>query len=740
MGLFFVSGFPALLYQVVWQRALFAIYGINIESVTIIVSVFMLGLGLGSMAGGWISKQPRVPLLMVFGLVELGIGIFGIFSLKLFHYMAQFTDGGSSLGTGASTVALLLVPTTLMGSTLPILTEHLVRLSRNVGSSVGGLYAVNTLGSAAACFAAAVFLMARFGESGSVALAASINAIVGLTVLSLHFAFQPGSQFQIAEMAACARGGPALSFKIALPVAGLTGAVSLGYEILWYRAFSMAFSGRAPAFSLLLGYYLAGIAFGAMVCRSLCRRVSDGALQSQVRKISLFVIGANLMGYLVLPAMGFLARYHVALCLPLVSVATALLGATFPLMTHASVKPDAQAGRGLSWLYFSNIVGSTLGSFVVGYVLMDVWTIRRIAVAIALTGAALGAAMLAGSQTSGRRRAIDLAWCAVIAILIAGGSTPLFDRIYERLEAKQDFQASYTYRDVVETRSGVAAVTQDLEVFGGGVYDGIINTDLVHDVNMLYRPFSISLWHPAPREVLVIGLSGGAWTQVIAQHPQVEKVTVVEINPGYLQIIRKYPAVASLMKNPKVSISIDDGRRWLVRNPGARFDVIVSNTTFNWRAHSSNLLSSEFLQLIRRHLKPGGVFFYNTTDSGEAQLTGVTVFPYGVLIGSCLAVSDSPIQLDVERWKRVIAEYKIDGVPVLDLRKPEHQMRFNNLIAQYPASEQTASIRARNQAKRIITDDNMGTEWLYTPPPPSVEIVRLRGSSRAQSLDPPGLH
>jgi spermidine synthase len=188
-------------------------------------------------------------------------------------------------------------------------------------------------------------------------------------------------------------------------------------------------------------------------------------------------------------------------------------------------------------------------------------------------------------------------------------------------------------------------------------------------------------------------------------------LVAVEINPGYLRIIRKYPQVRSLLDNPKVSIEIDDGRRWLVRHPSAKFDVIVSNTTFNWRAHTTNLLSREFLDLIRRHLKPGGVFFYNLTGSEEAQLTGLTVFPYALMVGNCLAVSDSPFQLDIERWKRIISAYRIDGAAVFDSNDPAHRKKFEELVRTYTTAPQTDAIRAANRAKTIVTDDNMGAEW-----------------------------
>jgi predicted membrane-bound spermidine synthase len=713
--LFFVSGFPALLYQVVWQRALFTIYGVNIESVTMVVSAFMLGLGLGSLGGGWLSERRGVPLLAVFGIAELGIGLFGVFSLGIFRFVAQYTAGTSALGTGAITFILLLLPTALMGSTLPILTEHLVRSSGNVGRSVGSLYFVNTLGSAAACFCAVVFLMYRLGESGSVLLAAAINATVGLTVLILHFTLPKNYAAAVPAGQLSVPGGrratPALAFHLAVWLAGLAGLVSLAYEILWYRAFSEACQGRAPAFALLLGFYLTGIAFGGRVSAKLCRKMDGAGLRQHLRNLGLFVIVANLLGYMVVPALGYLSRYHPVLALPLVSLVTTLLGAAFPLISHAAVIPDARAGRGLSRLYVSNIIGCTLGSLIVGYVLMDIWGMCQIAVAISLTGIALGTAILLGSATAGRSRMIYLACCAALGGLVIVSATPLFDRIYERLDVGRPLPDSFAYRDVVETRSGVAEVTRDLKVFGGGVYDGRINTDLVHDTNGLYRPFSISLWHNAPREVLMIGLSTGAWAQVIANHPQVEKLTVVEINPGYLKLIKKYPAVRSLLSNPKVSIVIDDGRRWLVRNRQAKFDVIVSNTTFHWRAHISALLSREFLELVSGHLRPAGVFLYNLTSSPEAQLTGITVFPHAVMVGNNMALSNQPFQLDLDRWQRVMEHYRIDGAPVFDLTNPEHVRRLHEVAAMLPASEQTQAIRAGNTATRMITDDNMGVEW-----------------------------
>ncbi len=183
---FFLSGFAALLYQLVWQRALFAIYGINIESVTMVVTAFMLGLGFGSLAGGALSKDSRRPVLVLFSLVEAGIGTFGLFSLALFRGVGAATLDLSPAATACVTFALVLVPTMLMGGTLPLLVAHEVRASGNVGRSVGMLYFVNTLGSALASLAAATFVMGSLGQAGTVRLAAGINFSVAVLIYAYH--------------------------------------------------------------------------------------------------------------------------------------------------------------------------------------------------------------------------------------------------------------------------------------------------------------------------------------------------------------------------------------------------------------------------------------------------------------------------------------------------------------------------------------------------------------------------
>jgi spermidine synthase len=719
--LFFLSGFPALIYQIVWQRTLFAIYGVNVESVTIVVSAFMLGLGIGSFAGGYLTRNPRVPRLLLFGAVEIGTAAYGIASLPLFHAVANVTAGAPPLQTGLLSFALVLIPTVLMGATLPLLVAHLVNLSGNVGRSVGVLYFVNTLGSACACFVAAWFAMPYLGMSKSVVLAAVLNVAVGGSVLAMHFLWKaaPCTAGE-AVAAAPAKTLPMLSFPIAMVLAGVAGFISLCYEIVWYRLYSYASGGPAQCFSYVLGAFLFGIAFGSLLSRGICTASSNVARLA--RYIAVLVLFSNLLGFAIVPLVALLVQHASFLwSLPLVAAAAGLLGATFPLMCHISIRPDDHAGAGMSYLYLSNIVGSAAGAWLVGFVLMDYFTIRGISILLALLGIAVALAILrAGALRPAQKMAVGTV-AAVICAAVIVSSGPLFDTVYGQMNSQADWGKPGTaLQDVVETRSGVVTVDVDNAIFGGGVFDGWVLTD-PHMTDTVIQPLSLAFFHPDPKDVLEIGMSGGAWSEIISNHPQVQHQTIVEINPGYVEVVRRHPQVSGFLSNPKVELVIDDGRRWMLAHRDRKFDLIVMDTIYHWRAHATNLLSVEYLNLARSLLKPGGVIYFNTTFSDEAEHTGAVLFPYAYRHALFMAVSETPIQIDKSRWRRVLENYSLEGKRMFNLADPEDRKIVDGIIAiadtlpgpTYVSRgmESRENILRRTLGMPMITDDNMVTEW-----------------------------
>lgn len=183
---FLLSGAAALIYQVAWERVLYSIFGVNSEAITVLVTAFLLGLGIGSLTGGWISKRPGCAHLSWFAAAELSVGAFGAISIPFYHAVGNATLGMNRTSTAFITFLLVLAPTLLMGATLPLLVTYAVRITKSVGWSVGTLYHVNTAGSAIAAILAVTVLLPYAGLQRSVWFAVSCNIVVAIAVLRHH--------------------------------------------------------------------------------------------------------------------------------------------------------------------------------------------------------------------------------------------------------------------------------------------------------------------------------------------------------------------------------------------------------------------------------------------------------------------------------------------------------------------------------------------------------------------------
>jgi spermidine synthase len=183
---FLLSGAAALIYQVAWERVLYVIFGVNSEAITILVTAFLLGLGIGSLAGGWISKRPGCSHLLWFAGAEFSVGVFGAISIPFYYAVGNATLGLDRASTALVTFLLVLAPTLLMGATLPLLVTYAVRITKSVGWSVGTLYHVNTAGSAVAAILAVTVLLPYAGLQRSVWMAVVCNFIVSGAALRRH--------------------------------------------------------------------------------------------------------------------------------------------------------------------------------------------------------------------------------------------------------------------------------------------------------------------------------------------------------------------------------------------------------------------------------------------------------------------------------------------------------------------------------------------------------------------------
>ncbi|MGH9807194.1 MAG: fused MFS/spermidine synthase [Terriglobia bacterium] len=486
--LFFFSGFPALIYQLTWQRKLFLIFGVNIESVTIVVTAFLLGLGPGSLAGGWLSKQRSVPLLPLLAIIELLTGAFGLMSLTIFDKVSEFTIGLSLPATAVVSLALVVVPTLLMGATLPVLVSHLVRRSGNIGSAVGLLYYVNTLGAGAACLACAILLFPFLGTSGSIYVAAAMNGMVAFGALTAHWFDSRDTEAAVRDDAqSLERYTPGLAPAMALAVAAAGGFVSLSYEIFFFRTVSYASGSGATAFAVTLSAFLVGIASGSRRAGEQCE--TDTRAQT-MRRLFNSLLMAGLLSIVFLPLLDRLAWIGTGI----VGVATVMVylvarfwGSLLPYLAEISIPADSSAGVRTAVLYLANILGSAAGSVITGFVLMQYLGLVATGVTLVVAGVAITIVLVAALDLPPREKLQSAAFAAALGLLAAIAIPGLSGNVLENLQWKGSPHSQH-FAEVVENRSGIISVTEDGTVFGHGMYDGRFNTDLKHDVNGMCGP------------------------------------------------------------------------------------------------------------------------------------------------------------------------------------------------------------------------------------------------------------
>ena len=291
--LFFFSGFPALIYQLTWQRALFRIFGVNIESVTIVVTAFMLGLGLGSLAGGWLSKRRGIPLLPLLAAIELATGAFGLASLAIFdqvgrprarpvaaadggrhlgaRHRADAADGRDAAGAGRPSGAPLW-QCRQRGRT-SLLRQHARRRRR-----------LPRLHAAA--------LSRSSGMQGAIYVAVAINGAVAVGALVMHWHDRRGAWFATVAPSTIVRA-PALGLAAVLVLAAAGGFVSLSYEIFFFRIVSYASGSSATAFAATLSAFLVGLASGSRQAGRNCEHFSR---EEMMRRAASGLMKANLLG------------------------------------------------------------------------------------------------------------------------------------------------------------------------------------------------------------------------------------------------------------------------------------------------------------------------------------------------------------------------------------------------------------------------------------------------------------
>ncbi len=649
--LFFLSGATGLIYELLWVRVLYQSFGSTIQSVTTVVAAYMGGLGLGAWLLGRAADRSTRPAAL-YGWLEIAIGIFGIISplvLGLAHSIYIGTAGALTLGGGAS-VALrfglaalvLLIPTTLMGGTLPVLTRALMGDDRSLlKPSLGRLYGLNTIGAMTGTALAGFFLIEFVGVRASLWGTAALNLAIGVAAIALGKQQAPAAPAQPGPEPIPARDH---LHTVALILLGLTAFASLLNEIAWTRVLVMIVGGSTYAFTLVLLVFLLGIGLGSVIVarRSMPRHdTAAGAALAQgitgVGAAALFLFFGFLPSYILavfqignLGAVSRLALMGVAVG-AVVLIPAIGMGMTFPLLADLTARGGRARGADVGAAYALNTAGSILGAVLTGFVfVVALGTQTTLRVGLVVNGvAALALAILAargvaeGSAEDRRLRVRVLAagGLGMVALLAAvaapGWSTRLIDlgpTIYGRepmdRAARRRFlehrgMRQLSFREGPNATVSVWEGEFDRSLRVNGKVDGSARGDMDTQIMLGLAPI---VAHPFATSVFLIGQGTGVTTRVLASIPGMTRVKVVEIEPAVLEMDTLFHAVNdTVLSRPNVRAIVEDARSALQLDP-ERYDVIVSEPSNPWVAGIATLYTPEFFRIAKARLADDGVF------------------------------------------------------------------------------------------------------------------------------------
>ncbi|GEM_PF-384369 len=672
---FFLSGFSALVFEVIWMRRLHLVLGSTGFAVATVVAAYMGGLALGSWVGGKAADRMRYPLL-VYGILELGVGLYALAvpsifeaSVPLYRWIYASTHLSFypfSILRFLLAMIVLAVPTTFMGATLPLISRHMIKERKRIGSGVGLLYALNTLGAVAGSFAGGFLLLPNFGEWKSLILAAIGNFVIASGVILLALVRRkdleavPAPAKEGATPAAEESAGPRVEgpraasagpFETPTPATrplvlvafAVSGLASLSMQIAWTRLLALLLGSSVYAFSIILTTFLAGLALGSFVASRLVKRVRNPVAWlavAQVLAAGLAVGGIFFYNRLFYAFLLLFNAHEIHQSIPLLFAGkflmaaavilppTLCMGACFPLGVKAYARGLGGLGRRVGEIYSVNTLGSILGAFLGGFVLLPLLglqnTVEFAAVLYLLSAAAVGASV--------RPTVPPLRWagaaCALVLVPVALLATPepnphilsmgiykYAHRFYDEINTYARFlfyNSAYRrrvlfYREGITTTVTVFRSHTQTSIAVNGKVDGSSVGDLSTELLSGQLPL---LFTGNPRKALVIGYGTGITAGTMALHEDLD-VDLVELEPAVLEAGRYFRHVnhdtEALVQKGRIRLIKNDGRNLLLASRD-RWDVIVSEPSNPWISGASKLFTLQFFERVRDRLESGGVF------------------------------------------------------------------------------------------------------------------------------------
>jgi spermidine synthase len=759
LALFLLSGFTGVVFEVVASKLLGLVMGNSVYSITTVVTSFMAGLALGSALSERIARGRRP--LVVYGALEVGVAVcclalpFALDAvqplLKLAY--AHFADSFYVMSAIRFALAftILLVPTTLMGATLPVLATGLARDRESIATTVGLLYAINSLGAVAGALGASFVLLPSFGIALTLKLTALIDLAIGYVAYRADWwrgdevAAEPRAPAD--AVAIDGEPEPSHSLPALASALALAGFAAMVYEIAWTRALILVIGTSTYAFAMILASFIFGISLGAFIATRLERFGTPTGTLMAGFSAALSVVGlATLPLICQLPMwlMDLLTDFsnhwwllqlvELTMVGAVVAVPATLMGTCFPLAAKLAVSREGLT-RSLGRLYAANTAGNIAGSFTSGAILIPRMGIESTIAAASMIEGLVAAIFCLALVPADKRTRLQLAAGALLLPVVVYSALPGWDQLmmnsgvylyaglYHRTARSNQTDIRNAVRlsgRTVYYKEGISATVSVRELTSGDrglVVNGKTDASSVSDMKtQRFVGHLPMLMHKDPKKALVIGLGSGVTLASLLAHP-VEKADLIEISPEIVEASKFFAREnRDALSDPRVKLTVTDARNHLMLTD-ERYDVIVSEPTNPWIAGVASLFTQEFFQSLRAHLNPGGVCgawvqAYSTTthDFKAVIATFRSVFPHVtfwrstkgtdyLMIGTETAVYPDRKLLE-QKYKVSLVKTDLAEIGIEDT---------SDLLAHFIATP--AKLDPFVAGGLILTDDNLALEF-----------------------------
>lgn len=732
--LFFCSGATALVYQVVWSKFLSQMFGSTVYAQTVVLAVFMGGLALGNRLFGRWADRLRHPV-QVYGFLEIAIGIYAI----LFPGLDRLADLlFVSVGTGIAekaglllvmkgvmSIALLIVPTVLMGGTLPLMAAWLQKSSDDAGRRSARFYSVNSLGAVFGSGIAGFWLVYSFGMISTLAIAAFANLLIGGVAVAIgkSKSLEQSTQDKADDTTATGAFG-AGNWRWAGSIVALTGAVSMGLEVLAARSLALIFGSSLQSFAIVLMAFILGIGLGSAWIASPRRREISSERMTAVLlcaaaawvillvfnierwvdfyRIARTGIGRNDVGYF----------YHqlltAGISMFVLGLPAAFIGAVLPLMIRAVSHEGAPLGAKVGVLLTWNTLGAVVGVLLTGFVLMPLLGLRNSFATLALVLAFAGMAV---AWRRGWKLGMAGAGCVCLmgfGLLAFGGegwrhvmSSGIF-RVREDkfdptlMSLRKEHMKILFYEDAADATVSVEQVDETVAPAALGLRingkpDAGTLADMGTQLLVAHLPM---LAKPDAKDVFVLGLGSGISAGALLTYP-VDQVVVAENCEPVVRAARFFEDWNyHMLDNPRTKMWVEDARTVLKLRPQL-YDIIITVPSNPWTAGIGSVFTREYYELAASRLKPGGIVaqwfqVYETQDDIVRLVlrTFSSVFPYVEIWDSggdiIMLGSLQPWETGTEQCRRAFENERVKAdMWMIDIQSPEA------LMAKQLASQRT---------------------------------------------------